>query len=159
MGVCVSRAGTRTRFYSGDSESDLDAVGWYGANSGGTVHPVGQKKANTLGLYDMQGNLWQWCQDFYTENYATAPIIDPLNNKGAARVLRGGSWYFDPGICRSAYRSGGTPRPSERQIRLPASSPHQAVAPLTPFSLPPPRCAALRGHLSACENLCNFTQS
>ena len=99
------RAGTRTRFYSGDSDSDLDAVGWYDANSGNKRHPVGQKKPNAFGLYDMHGNEKEWCQDLYSENYTTATTIDPLNVAGINRVLRGGSWENEPMLCRSARRS------------------------------------------------------
>ena len=89
------RAGTRTRFYSGDADSDLDAVGWCESNSGCTTHPVGQKKANAFGLYDMHGNVWQWCQDSYNKSYSTAPATDPLNDKRGSkpRVVRGGSLY------------------------------------------------------------------
>jgi formylglycine-generating enzyme required for sulfatase activity len=98
------RAGTRTRFYSGDADSDL---GWSYSNCGDTTHPVGQKKPNAFGLYDMHGNVWQWCQDCYNENYAAASIIDPLNDEGAERVLRGGSWGDT--ACRSARRCHSSP--------------------------------------------------
>ena len=104
------RAGTRTRFYSGDADSDLDAVAWYGSNSGGKTPPVGGKKANAFGLYDMHGNVWQWCRDAYREDYDKLNATDPINDaQGAARVLRGGSWSDDPEYCRSAYRYRSVP--------------------------------------------------
>lgn len=98
------RAGTQTRFSSGHDDSDLDAVAWNLTNSGGTTHPVGLKKPNAFGLYDMHGNVWKWCEDAYMEYCQTLPAIDPINEQGAGRLLRGGSWYGEPAICRSAYR-------------------------------------------------------
>ena len=105
------RAGTTTEFYSGDLDSDLDRVAWYSANSKSTAHPVGQKEPNKFGLYDMHGNVWQWCQDLWDENYyANSPTENPQGpDHGAARLLRGGSWYYDPMDCRSAYRNGYYP--------------------------------------------------
>ncbi|HLX60088.1 MAG TPA: formylglycine-generating enzyme family protein [Planctomycetota bacterium] len=96
------RAGTRTRFYSGDSDGDLDAAGWFDANSGRTIHPVGQKKPNAFGLYDMHGNIYQWCQDFYKDSYAAQAPSDP----GAKRVVRGGCWFSIAWLCRSSSRYG-----------------------------------------------------
>jgi len=106
------RAGTTTRFYAGGNEADLDRAGWYDANSGGRVHPVGQKKPNVFGLYDMHGNVWEWCEDDWHGNYKCAPTdgnawID--NPRGGARAVRGGSWFFDPPYCRSACRLGFDP--------------------------------------------------
>ena len=99
------RAGTRTRFYSGDADSDLDAVAWYGSNSGGKTPPVGGKKANAFGLYDMHGNVWQWCWDTYREDYDKLNATDPITDaQGAARVVRGGSCRNSPERCRSSYR-------------------------------------------------------
>ena len=105
------RAGTRTRFYSGNLETDLDAVAWYAANSKNMTHPVGQKKANAFGLYDMLGNVWQWSADYFDEEYySVASKVDPAGPKeGAYRVLRGGSWYDLPWNCRSAYRNLSSP--------------------------------------------------
>ena len=100
------RAGTTTDFYSGDMDSDLDRVAWYAANSKRTPHPVGRKEPNTFGLYDMHGNVWQWCLDLWDENYyVKSPTENPLGpDHGAARVMRGGSWRYIPVGCRSARR-------------------------------------------------------
>ena len=80
------RAGTATRFYTGDAESDLDRAGWYDGNSGDKTHPVGQKEPNAFGLYDMHGNVCEWT--------ATA--------EGSGRVYRGGSWYYFADWCGSS---------------------------------------------------------
>jgi formylglycine-generating enzyme required for sulfatase activity len=98
------RAGTRTRFYSGDSDQELDAAGWNISNSGGMTHPVGQLRSNMFGLYDMHGNVWQWCQDFYSEPYPLQHTTDPINTQGAYCVLRGGCWLTNPWACRASYR-------------------------------------------------------
>ena len=109
------RAGTTTEFYSGDLDSDLDRVAWYSANSKSTAHPVGQKEPNKFGLYDMHGNVWQWCQDLWDENYyANSPTENPQGpDHGAARLLRGGSWNSSPLLCRSARRGGLDPGPHD----------------------------------------------
>jgi len=104
------RAGTKTRFYSGDADSDLDSVAWYRANSKNTPHPVGGKKANAFGLYDMHGSVWQWCRDAYREDYEKLNATDPSSDaQGADRVLRGGSWNHTPEHCRSAFRNDDSP--------------------------------------------------
>jgi formylglycine-generating enzyme required for sulfatase activity len=98
------RAGSTTRFYSGDDDQALYGVGWYNGNSGDKPHPVGQKKPNAWGLYDMHGNLWEWCEDGYGE-YPNGDQVDPTGPaQGAECVLRGGSWLNDSGDCRSATR-------------------------------------------------------
>ena len=105
------RAGTRTAYSSGDSESDLARVAWYSANSKSTTHPVGQKEANAFELYDMHGNVWQWCLDFYGEDYyGKSEAENPQGpTQGAWRLLRGGSWGFTPMYCRSANRIRNLP--------------------------------------------------
>lgn len=102
----AARAGkTEARYGS------LDEVAWYSANSGRGAHPVGEKRANGFGLHDTLGNVWEWVNDWYGENYYPAsPERDPRGpDRGQLRVLRGGSWFYDPRYVRVSYRNRDYP--------------------------------------------------
>jgi formylglycine-generating enzyme required for sulfatase activity len=110
------RAGTTTAFNDGSDctkpegkDPALDRLGWFDKNSGRETHPVGEKQPNAWGLYDMHGNVWEWCWDG-KRKYTTEPQLDPVGPlEGARRVVRGGSYWYNARRCRSAYRSAIEP--------------------------------------------------
>lgn len=109
----AARGGNKSRNYTYSGSNDLYRVAWYTENSGSTTHPVGQKLDNELGIFDMSGNVWEWCSDNYSSSYS-----QPRNSSG--RIRRGGGWGNRASNCRVASRSNGTPgsRSSSLGLRL-----------------------------------------
>ncbi|MEA1997375.1 MAG: SUMF1/EgtB/PvdO family nonheme iron enzyme [Gemmatimonadota bacterium] len=105
------RAGTTTLYHAGDSTGDLSACAWHKGQSGMTTHPVAGRMTNAWGLYDMHGNVYEWCNDFHDPAYySSSPSKDPLGPvTGSMRVRRGGSWAVDSTFCRAAFRGYSNP--------------------------------------------------
>ena len=105
----AARGGKKSRGYQYGGSSNISDVAWYDGNSGSKTHPVGMKQANELGIYDMSGNVYEWCQD-WKGSYVNSSQTNPTGAvSGSYRVYRGGSWYYDARYCRSSYRNSGAP--------------------------------------------------
>ena len=107
----AARGGNKSRGYQYSGSNNLLDVAWFRDNSGSKTHAVGTKQPNELGIYDMSGNVDEWCQDWYWYGaYSSSSQVNPTGaNSGSYRVCRGGSWGCIARICRSSYRYCGTP--------------------------------------------------
>jgi formylglycine-generating enzyme required for sulfatase activity len=118
------RGGTETEFHTGDGAIALAAAGWYGGNSNDQTHPVGLKAPNALGLYDMHGNVWEWCADPWLEDsykLRVDGVCDPEVTEqevegDVLRVVRGGSWFLWARYCRAANRYRFGPEDRNRNL-------------------------------------------
>ena len=105
----AARGGNKSKGYKYAGGNDIDAVAWYSSNSNNLTQSVATKSPNELGLYDMSGNVWEWCQD-WDWNYSSDAQINPTGPAtGTFRVLRGGGWSSDARICRVSFRNGSEP--------------------------------------------------
>ena len=109
----AARGGKYSQGYNYSGSDKLKQVGWYNENSGNETKEVGLLLPNELGIYDMSGNVWEWCEDDYHGDYKGVPLngqpwIDKPE-RGGRRVIRGGSYFFNAELCRPTYRSGLTP--------------------------------------------------
>ena len=106
----AARGGKQSKGYKYAGSNNLDEVGWYYENSKNMTHPVGELNANELGIHDMSGNVWEWCEDVWHKNYEGAPTNGSAWMSGgeqARRVVRGGSWLdYNVDLCRVSYRGG-----------------------------------------------------
>ena len=114
----AARGGNKSQGFIYSGSNDIDNVAWYAGNSGDKTHVVGMKQPNELGLYDMSGNVWEWCDDWYG-NYNSSPQTNPTgSSSGSGRVMRGGSFYYFAKGCRTSDRFVNNPGTADFRLGL-----------------------------------------
>lgn len=112
----AARGGNNSQNFNYSGSDDLDEVAWNSDNTGSKTQTVGRKKANELGIYDMSGNVWERCKDWYSE-YSNAPQTNPKGlTSGAYRVMRGGSWEYSAAYCHVDYRFFNAPSNRDKDV-------------------------------------------
>ena len=159
------RAGTQTEYHFGDDPTELKENDWYEENSGGKTHPVCQLEPNAWGLYDIHGNVAEWCQDWFEgKYYAESPSEDPQGpESGAFRVYRGGAWSHDARDCRAACRDGDTPGSRYRDLGFRVLAEPSEDVPEPPLEHRCPDCDAITYYRSEdlpdeCDNCGSWTE-
>ena len=114
----AARGGNKSKGYKYSGSNTIGNVAWYDSNSGSKTHDVKTKQANELGIYDMSGNVYEWCQDYYG-NYSSGSQTNPIGpTSGSDRVYRGGSWLINAKCCRVSYRYGNNPDDASGNLGL-----------------------------------------